>query len=718
MATKKKPQAAKVENLADKKELVEKFREVASTEFARYKSDREDIDEQNQVADAMYTCMQNRALLSSERSRGMDQEHDPRANVGSVIFHSQVNRLAANLSTVVDGRERWWKYKTIQSEGVDTSPSDAEGIADQASALAEWTLKEDKLDERFPQFATHVYKYTTVFAMIDMKRQRATRKFLTPNIKVIGTGENGQPITAIDGEKEVEAEVITKNHPTIVFPHVDMIYADRYIPTIADQNCVIMLSLRNKDAIYDDVYSGYFSEKAYDLIDEQMRWNGTEGSTLKTSESENRETTFSPQGTMQYLQWDVFMRSPIENGNWDDKNIPKLYWGTFIGNTLSEAIPMRIERNPDPDDEIPLKEIKAIPDNIDQLYCTPISSVIRSAYSVDCTLLNIALDNMGAVVDPPLKIIDGMHSVKDFSFIKGQRWHVDDPNAITQMEIRDATQNIAQMRDQVRNEILQALATDPADMGQYAGSRTSAAEFVGVNQNSSKPKTIQARFILNQLCGWMGRKYLSYWRAFGLPEQVVQITDEAKRLYKIQPKEITGEFDVVVNVVDQYEDTLMQDQSVRDFIRMVGESPALQASATHSVDMGNLLRMWLKLKKIDYTSIVGPPAYVDSKKAARSDIDAMLSTGQYIRPEPGTNLAVRLQAFQAERLRWTGLEEAPDPRAANVALLDQHIAELKQMMADQTGNTNMTAPTQNQGDGEMAGNAIAAQMGAALGGQQ
>ena len=85
---------------------------------------------------------------------------------------------------------------------------------------------------------------------------------------------------------------------------------------------------------------------------------------------------------------------------------------------------MRFERNPDPDDEIPLQVINVMPDCPNELYHTTTGEIIRSDYSVACTLKNMFIDNTAYRTDPPQVVVDGAHRVGDFSIESASPFHV------------------------------------------------------------------------------------------------------------------------------------------------------------------------------------------------------------------------------------------------------------------------------------------------------
>ena len=699
MAEKRDPNLAKIEDLS------KKFTKQASVYFQRFLQDRGEIDEVNRVADYMYACAQNRSLLSSEKSKGMNLEKDTRANVGSTIFFRQVNTLASMLVRVCKSRKDLWKY-----EPIGLSKDDSRARAEQANILARWTRKQSGFDAALPELATHIYKYSNVFAMIYWDQQYKRQKYVTP-IYDTEVNEKGETVAVQTGEEYGWRNVVTRSFPCVSFPHIDSIYTDKYISSIQQQNCVIVLSRRNKSDILSDVNLGFFDKSQYEKIKADQEWNGQYGASLKEDEKDNRNQEWNPIGTKTYLQWDIFMRAPIDGKSWDEDNPEELYWCTVIGNSIDNGIVMRIERNPDPDDEIPLKEIRALPDKSDTLYHTTLSEVIRSGYSTDCTLINIALDNMGIVNDPPLKVLDGAHRIKDFTYRSGQRWHVDSLNAVEQMDIRDNTQQIAGLRQMIQNDVMQALATDASMMGQYAGARTSASEYLGVSGNTKNPHMVQIGYIISQLFPWMARKYLSYWSAYSEPAQVMSITDGNKE-YNITPRGMAGEFDIEINLVDEYEDDIVKQQQIGFIVQTLASAPHLAKSDTHEINMGKLVKRWLDAMSWDGSEIVGPPSGIDAERVA-SDENRALLAGAYDRPQQGENHSVHLKIHEGERIRWNGLEDVDDPRAKNLLLLDQHIEEHKQLANSspvQSQGSPMAQPTEST-PGQMMGGEIAGAMG-------
>lgn len=717
----------KENGLLGNKELVDKVLKLASAEFSRFESDREDFDDKLEKADYMYAAGQSRTLLSSEKSKGVNQTKDTRANTGSIVFHRQVNTMAAQMVGVMRSRPDLAKYEQQTTDGIPASYEDSLDRAQQQQALVRWTLKRDGFNKKIPEFAVSVYKNSTIFALVTQKRTYKRKLCVVPVYgpqldeagQPVPDQETGQPIQTIVDEQRYWDELLVDNHPSITFPHPSNIYADRFIPDIQGQNFVFTVCPRNRTEIWNDVAQGFFSKEAYEKLDDSKKWDGHYGNVAQEKERDNREhDTTTPSDSDQFLQWDFWARLSISDGEYDEDAPPELYWITAIGNTVESAVVMRFERNPDPDDEIPLQVINVMPDCPNELYHTTTGEIIRSDYSVACTLKNMFIDNTAYRTDPPQVVVEGAHRVKNFSIESGKLFHVFQKDAITPYPIADATQNIVPLLQMVDSDIKQALATDPAMMGQYAGSRTPATEFLGVNQNTNKVHYMQINYVLNQLVPWMYRKIPSYWKAYGDPKQVLQIAD-GEKIYEIRPQDISGDFDVNVSVLDEYLDDMVKQQTDREILQLIASNPQFVQSETHRIDMGAFLKEMLEHRKYPATRLILPASGRDAEELARSRVAAMLNAGVYIAPQEGESFSTHLRIAEAERVRWNGLEDANDPRAKNIPLLDQYIDELRvQMKAQQ--QQNQGSPMGVGGPrtpGMVVGQeGVAGQLGAALGG--
>jgi hypothetical protein len=688
----------------------------AEAYFTTFKGDREDIDEEMQLADYMYAAAQNRALTASEKVKGANLEKDSRASVGSTIFHRQVNMLAAQLVNVINSQTDLVRYQTISNEIDTDSAQDGKETAAQMQVLQRYTRKRDHFDFKIPEFAVNMFKKSTAFIMINWCDKEKT---ISRSIPVAKSTANDDGSVSIELSDKKIKQKINLGYPSIKILDPSQVYADRWIPNLNQQNCVIVTEIKNRAEVAMMVNTGEFDRDQYEKLDDSYYWNMSDETDVENDEALNREKDRSVTTTKMFRLYHIFMLAQLDDaGQMSDEAEPELYYIRVIGNDIKNGMVMSIApmREYDPDGEIPIVVVNANPDKFGELYHTSTASVVRSAYSTDCTLLNLAIDNMAAVNDPPLMIIDGAHRVKDFTFKKGQRWHVDERDAITQFQLRDVTQNTSILREQVRKEAMQALATDAPMMGEFAGARTSASEFVGVNQNTKQPHLVQINYILQQFLPWWGKKIMSYWMYHGNPKQVLQITDMQKQ-YQVQSEFSNVEFDVEVNIVQEYEDNLVRQQQLGNIMQIIGSSPFFQQSEYHSVNPAQLLKKFLNTMRWDASEIIDQPTGFDAEANARRLVEQILLTGEYQQPDPRMNISMHLKIARGEEIRWRGLEGSGDPRAANVPLLQQYIAEL-QLLQQQgpAGAQQLPQGQQNQTQGEVTGNQSAAALGQLLGG--
>lgn len=698
----------KFANLAEDSELVKKAQDAIADYFDVHDSQRVDLEERWRMEDNMYASGQNRANQSADKRKGMNLEKDTRANTGSTMFFKQVNSLAAGFVTACRSRPEFFKYTTLPNEHVPHAEEKGKANSEAMNLLVKWNLKKDNFDERLPEFATHIYKYSTVFAMMHWHRVMREKLSVTPAEE----GAGGE-------QEEVSRVEVLENYAKIEFPHVSTVYADYYIPRIADQMSVELARPRSKSQVYAEVKAGHFLnwEKA-----KKLEWDGEVGGRGLQNEEENRNSSFNASDSKLMLQFDCWTRLPItDEGVWDDEAECKLYWSTWIGNTIGDAVCVRLMRNNDPDDEIPLKEIRVNADQADLLYHTSNGSVVRSLYSTDCTLLNLTLDTMAAILDPPISVLDGYHRITDFTFRKGQRWHVDRHDALRQFDIRDATPSAISMRAQIREEQRDALNVSAAMAGKFAGSRTSATEAMGVNRESSAPNNIQIGYIMSQLFPWMARKYQSYWKTFGLPDQVVHITSDSKQYEVALP--IEGDYEISVDIINDFSKELTRRDTIDQVLQVIAASPFLQSSPTHQIDTGELMKEYFRFKGWDASKIVLPPMGVDAEYVAREENRRMIDLGEAVPPMDGENSAVHLRIHEAEMLRWKNVSPESDKRAIHAQLLQSHIEQTRQRLSGgvgagvgqyQEGATPPNVPPEG-GVGAAAAASIGAMMGGGVG---
>jgi hypothetical protein len=681
----KKPRASsriKINNLADNEEISKKFVSEVYSEFSRVSGLREQFEETWKVADYMHKCAQNRTVNSSEKIQGANQSGDNRANLGSTLFHRQVNQMASQGVSVELSRPMPFKYEPIVNPGVQGSAEKGEAEANQMNSLIKYSMKKDKYRKKTTDFWFSLCKYGNIAYIVDWKLETKNVKVPVPKYETTIDPTTQEEISRHVSTDLEERDMVVAAHPEQRVLNISQLYADPYIGSIQDQTTVIVISLVHKADIYNLVRNGIYSEKAYEKIDENFLWDGNTGSDFKQDLMDNLQKTWD-EGSVsdQYLKWDIYHRAPISGDKWDsEETVPSWHYSSIIGNDISSGIVMTIMRNPDPDDEVPIEMINLYPDDSDLLYHVSPAEIVRSNYSVECTLKELAVDNMAIVNRPPISAMVGMHNVKDFTFKANQLWQVYDQNAIKQFEIRDNTQATISLLEYIQQDSRVGLGTDKNQLGESYGGRTTLGEASYINAASATPSLVWIGYVIEQKVGFYARKCMSLWKAFGTPEIIEQITDYPL-VPDVYPSDIKGEFDIEINIVGEYKDDVTSSGIIRDLIRMVAQAPQLLQSETHQVDIGEMMRDVFAKSGLNGDKYIITPQNGDAGRIADGENIAIMQNGIDAVVNPDDNDIIHLRKHNAERLRYSGIED----QFPNIQKLDVHI---------QQHNLNMTGKSQ------------------------
>ena len=673
---------------------VEVLRKFAHAAFTRYVQQRDAIDEAYEISDWQYRGGTHRGTYDKEKRKWVPRYAEGKANVGSSLAHRQVNTLAGILGAILLSGRDLWRYSDKKVNGVNLSDETGALRADAMNALMKVLWKWGEFERIMPEFCVSVFKDSNVFAHIGMRRER--RRVVEVKDVATRTGrvlENGDPEYVLE-RKVRYSDRDEVAYPVVTFPYPRNVYADANIPNIRDQECVIVLSLTTKQKLFRE--RKWLDMDALLGVDEkELYWDGKYGGDAMRETAENMGRGDMPSVAGGILRWDVYAWLPMVDGKVydaeagqvraDDKDGENdrvdmaLWWGVFVGNTLERAVCLKAVTDFDPDGEIPIKEIRALPDNGDMLYHSFIGEVIRALYAADCALMNASIDANAIANDPPTMILHGQHMVKDFTLRPGQKWVVRVPGAIQPYPTRDATVNNVALREQIRDDARLALGTDNARLGEYAGSRTTAYEIARVTGSTDNTIALRNAYIVGQLLPWLARKYASYCAAYMDPKDVQAILNE------VLPAPVDtgkiGEYDIVVDIVGRYEDDESTLSGLREVLQIIARQPQLAESDTHRVNVGELLRMYCERLNVPVAKLLDQPRATDSESNARNRIQLMLLTGVYLPPKEGENLSVHRRVAAAERIRWRGVDPAQDERAANVHLLDQYMADCDRLEA-------------------------------------
>jgi hypothetical protein len=702
-------------------ETMEKFMQDSNRDFERYKSDRETlrVDEKFAVADGMWRCLQNRSLADNEKRNLMKDEDDDQANVGTVRYFRTVAQKASLMYSVGSSVDVPFKYKTVANPEIWGSAEEAGAQAAIHNVLAKYAWKQGDCSKKFFDFCFADGKYSWV--AIQAKMHQEHRRVAVKDPKT----------------KEVKwQDKVVKVFPTFDTIHWSQLYADAYVPDIENQTCVIVLSVVPWMDIQKGVKNKWYDKEAVAELREEItryKWDGNEGAEARKAQLENANMgQYSPGESEIFLKWDIYRWAPIKGAEYDEEADYELFWCTAIGNNLTSAKPIRMDKDFDPDGEIPIAIVKGIPDDSGLLYGMSWAESARCLYSIEATLMNGIIDNTRdrhwghTFYDPTM-----MDSVpKTFGFGKDKKTAVNgDPRNVVFRDVPpDTTQANLQLVQMLQNEQGVATATNQNMMGEAMGGRTSASESLAVNRFSQQPNNAFLSYSLKQLAGFVGRKFKSYAQAFMEDTQIKMIADEEldAPLYKdTDGYKIYGDFDVETDAIDESVDDYVSAGQELQLLGTVSGNEALMASEEHQVHAGEWLKsIFRRLKVHNVDSIVTPAGGVDAKLRQRDEIRHMLETGEYVEPQEGENHRLHISVLNAEILRWKPvLDMKLDPmdegraatqtQAANfvTSFLIPHKQAHEAMLQGQGQAAQMEAVGAEQTPGQMAGNEMAGMLG-------
>ena len=664
-----------VKNLVEKEEIEGYTRGCIDDYEARFIGQRDEWDAETDgiwnLQDAMWRSGLNDSAVQSEKSIGANEPDTwERAKTGSTLFYRQVRQKASNGYAVQTSRPMPFKYDTISDTEYEAD-KDSEDKSERMNLLAKWSMKQDRFNIKSIDFWTQVYKYGNVPVMVEWKQVIGKKKISVPKFADDGVTIDGYDIRDIDSAKI--------NRPTFKVLPIESLYADTAIGNIQDQECVIVTTVVSITEIIDGIQKGLYREDLLEMLNQSHQWDGFSGRRNEEDKKDNRGIEQGPSTatTGQYLKREVFVNMPIDEDDetWDElKNVPKRYRVTMIGNQPTNAIIARIERNQEPDDSIPIEIIHANPDDDDLLYHISDYEVIRSNIATETTIIRQTIDNNTLVNKPPLVEVEGSVRGNDRSFGPNARYIVDQQGDIIQLNVRDLSQTNIQLLEYIKDDSNTANSIDKNMVGESFGARTTASEATTITANSRRPNVVNIEYILEQLFGFVAQRYKVLWEAYGRHDQIIQITNDNEQKVFIKPTEINGDFDIVIDILDEIKDDEVKAQRLINGATVFAGNPQLSSQ----VD-------WTELGKELAKNIFGTEKFIVGQKDgdvinnAKNNLALILNNGQTPTFTPDMNLDKHLKIYKDVRQKWVGREDENE----NVEILDNVIAQLEQMTQEQ-----------------------------------
>jgi hypothetical protein len=245
--------------------------------------------------------------------------------------------------------------------------------------------------------------------------------------------------------------------------------------------------------------------------------------------------------------------------------------------------------------------------------------------------------------------------------------------------------------------------------GVAMGQRTSSNEAQIAKTAASRPHMKNARYILHTWLSSYARKMIRYWEVFSTDEQIAKITDR-DRIVAVQPAGLMGDFDVEVTIVDDY---------VNKYLDRDTWSYAARNVLPLFADVFDHRKLAIKVCDrtlgVDITDCIKPDVTAESTAYAHQAIEELKM--RRIPPLPDTlDLDVIQAELQGERILWRGAEDTAE--GAWVVMLDQMLEQIafkKEQQPKMLPGGSAPTPGPQMTEGQVAGNQIAAQLGAEAG---
>lgn len=712
-------------NFADDEELVKKARALAIEQYEHNRSNRAAYEEIWRLADSMYKCGQNAAIQERERQRhdrqayatasgsevdtaARDQSLTKAYKKGSTLFFRQVRTLAAQVISVLNSKPDPYKYTPISGCQSFVSQAQAQDQAEQHNLLARWARKKDKFDRKAINLIFLLLKYGNYPVCVGWERNAARRIERVP-IYAQSAAEGEDP--AIIGWRFNDGLKIVDNQPSLGLIDIADFWADSAVGDMQKQTCICVDDYVPLPSIQqDEIANGFYLNT--DKLTMADQWGGSrDDNQLEEQRTISSGLVSEPvrSNTGLFKKTDVWINLPVNDaGVWDDKSPQQKWWLTFVGNSLADAVCVRFERNPDPDDEWPFEMLHALPDDSGKLYHFGYAQALRGDYDEQSMTRQQLIDGRTLMNNKPIKAIQGEVFTQDLRYGKDKVYWVEKENSITEFQQQDIQQSGLLHLQYFDDDANRAAGTDKSLMGEFAGARTSATESSIVSQNSTNPHIMLAKYILHGFLEFHARKNLGLWHQYGDNDMVLSITEKNIQR-KINPGELFGEFDVEISLVDEFETNALNIQTMTQAIQTmvplfasVMDLPKVGADVFGKIVKGVDVSRWFK-----------PDGNRDAIQLADHETRAMIDNGTVLNPNQGEAHDVHLGQHEQERMRWKGAEES-NP---NVQILIRHIEmtkQLKQMEGQMAAMASQMSSkmTGNQSVGEAQGNAMAGMMGA------
>jgi len=696
---------SRTDNLATNEELCKIVIDYVGKYYEKFRGDRNSIEDIWRVGDTMLKNAQDEAERETERAR-LDRQADDATKTkaqkcGSTLYLRQVRSLAAQYVNVLFSQRDPYTYTSRYNPDVPYSGDQAKELATKHNLTMRWNRDQENFTVRSIELLWNLLKYGNQPIMVRWLRKSADVLDKWPT-------KSGKDTVLERRRVMVENRLDSPQIP------IENFWADQNIGDMQQQNCIVINDMIGIGGLLEGVRIGEYTN--FDLINESHVYRGGKANgTIRENreKAQGLDSTTGDSQTGQFQRFKVYVLLPIDESKtgkamWNPmKHEPKKYEVTVIS-SFSDGICMEIRRNRDPDDEWPVEMVHLMPDDGNKLYHMGLIEALRSNYFESTTAKEQMVDTKTLNNNRPMKVVAGQVRIppEGLLYKADAVFEVDSQDSLTWAEPMNVpdNQNFLGYIDADSDE---AAGNNRATRGEPMGGRTAASEAINAYASAMLPNKMLIKYVFHQWLKFVARKGPRYWHCYALDNQVIKITDVADKSVEIRPSELYGDFDVQINIVDEYENNIVQRQTTNMAIQQL--IPLFK----DVLDMRKLATLLLEdvLHK-DITTAIKPDATAVQTMDAKME-NMTLMKGNYVPPMIEDIPEVHIPIHQSFRLGYRGAEKTPGYE--NIANLDRHIEEHLLLAKNRQNSPAGMAPPaispNNTTPGMVEGNAIAAQIG-------
>ena len=555
----------KINNLAGDEELCEKVLTIVKNAYNHY--DRQEQREHYMngggsgtsvgvmdLADRMY-----RAALRRDTSNAQYQK--TLSDVVSTMYYVQIRAVTASMNSILFNTDELPARYEPELNTNEYSLDQGRDIAEQQNLLEQYTWDEDKRVQKVKELILFTNKYGQSFIGIEWKRSVA-RKVVNEPTKF---DDNGMPIAFSHKEKDV----VVADYPSLMRYDMKDVWFDAQIDDMNLQRIYMIHGQTAWEELADEQAQGFIMNVEKITGGQLYREEPEEDVLVDRHKNDGSQADEEETGLL--TKWNAWVMLPIKEKD-GGKGVLSLdvpaqrYWATFIGDLDSNAVCVRLIRNPYFHCKVPHKLIHSHEDD-NGCYHMGYASLLESYYWQATTNINQAIDNITLRTRAPW-ITDGPVHTRDLTFKANGLIRTARGVRFESVAIPDTTNIVMPMHDRIIAESSKTTGADDPIQGQALGARTSATEAQNVYDQAMKPIVNSLSYISDQLFPFMLEIDAELWRQYGDPKTVLTVT-HMNMLREIKPTELWGPIKTKVTAITQFKNNVIARRDMNNNIQNV-----------------------------------------------------------------------------------------------------------------------------------------------------